>query len=233
MTANRGLSDDELVWHFRSGWNVAALNCSTSQYDAITDGYSVYIQRYARPLKAVNDRIDRVYRSQNSSRRSAIMARETKMTGVYNFFALPPARAEFCRDTLDISNRLLAAPDVDPAQFARDNFALLERSFENFFNEYAAYQQSSAEWDAKYGPEYGPSQPGWVAVQDARARGVVVPSLGAGAADLGATLSTPTATAGLVTDPQTGTQVPVIPADTQFVSQPVSQPLPKEDDGGQ
>lgn len=228
LTVNRGLSDDELVWHFRSGWNVAALNCSTAQFDPITDGYSLYIKKYARPLKRINDRIDKVYRSQAGSRRAAIMAREDKMTGVYNFFALPPARGAFCRETLDISNRFLAAPDVDPAEFARDNFVQLERAFEIFFNDYAAYQQKSASWDAEYGAQYGPSQPGWVAVQNARSRGVEVPTVGTGTADPGATLSTPTATSGFVAEPQTGTQVPVIPADTRFVSQPVSQPLPTE-----
>ncbi len=222
MTVNRGLTDDETVWHFRSGWNVAALNCSTAQYDAITDGYSLYIKKYARPLKRINDRIDRAYRQQMSSRRDAIKARETKMTGVYNYFALPPARAEFCREALDISNRLLAAPEVDPAAFAMENFAQLERAFEKFFNDYAVYQQKSAQWDAEYGPQYGPSQPGWVAVQNARSRGVAVP-----------TATTSSAATTTVTDPQTGAQVPIVPADTQFVSQPVSQPLPSGDTGGE
>ncbi|MEL7188438.1 MAG: hypothetical protein AAGK17_02710 [Pseudomonadota bacterium] len=233
MTVNTGISDDERVWHFRSGWNVAALNCTSAQFDPITDGYSLYIQKYARPLKAINDRIDAVYRSQEGSRRAAIRARESKLTGVYNYFALPPARAQFCQDTLDISNRFLAASDVDPAVFAMTNFDQLDRAFATFFNDYAAYQQSSAEWDAKYGAEYGPSQPGWVAVQDARARGIYVPSVGTGAADPASTLSTPTEVTGLVADPQTGTEVPVIPTDTQFVSQPVTQPIPTEDDGDQ
>ncbi|MEL7199018.1 MAG: hypothetical protein AAGL10_11950 [Pseudomonadota bacterium] len=222
MTVNWGLTDDETVWHFRSGWNVAALNCSTAQYDPITDGYSLYIQKYARPLKRINDRIDRTYRQQLSSRRAAIKARETKMTGVYNYFALPPARAAFCAEALDISNRLLASPEVDPAVFAMENFAQLDRAFEIFFNDYADYQQKSAQWDAEYGAEYGPSQPGWVAVQDARARGVAVP-----------TATTSSSATTTVTDPQTGAQVPVVPADTRFVSQPVSQPLPNEDSGGQ
>lgn len=89
-TVNLGISDDEKVWHFRSAWNVAALNCLDPQYQPILDGYSSYIKDYARPLKQVNDRIDADYRKEFGKGRSAIQARESQMTMVYNYFALPP-----------------------------------------------------------------------------------------------------------------------------------------------
>ncbi len=225
QTVNRGLSDDEKVWHFRSAWNVAALNCVTAQYEPILGAYSAYISDHAGALGQVNDRIDREYREEAGSRRAGIFARETQMTSVYNFFALPPARSGFCRAALDISNRANAAGPYDPIAFARDNFSLIEEPFETFFDEYEQYQQASAEWDARYGEEYGPSQPGWVAVQAARANGVPVPTVTSAPES---TLAAPTAPAGFVADPMTGANVPVVPVQENFISQPVVEPISSE-----
>lgn len=174
LTINRQLTEDELVWHFRSGWNVAALNCTAPQYQPILDGYSAFIKDHARSLKRLNDRIDAVYRREIGSRRAAIRAREAQMTSVYNFWALPPVRAGFCSAALDISSRALAAPPSDPVAFAKTNFDQLEAPFETFFAEYQAYRQLSAQWDAEYGQQYGSSQPGWVAAQSERASGTSV-----------------------------------------------------------
>jgi hypothetical protein len=224
MTINRGLSKDEQVWHFRSAWNVAALNCLGERYRPILEGYRSYILDNERALKGVNDRVEREYRRREKSRRAALLAREEHMTKVYNFFALPSARAGFCSAMLDISNRLLAAPPSDPSAFALANWDNVEGAFDTFFSDYETYQRSSAEWDAKWGDLYGPSQPGWVAVQEARANGVEVPS--AEDNDPTDTLANPADLAGTITDPETGAKVPVIPVDERTVSQPITEPLP-------
>lgn len=228
-TAMRGVSGDENVWHFRSAWNVAALNCTAAQYQPILTAYSAYISDHARDLKRVNDRIESEYRRENGGRRAGILAREEHMTGVYNYFALPPARAGFCRAALEMSNRYLAAPPSEPVAFANANFANLQAPFETFFDDYERYQRLSANWDAEYGERYGASQPGWVAVQEARRNGVPVPSA---QSDPAATLAQPTSVAGTVSDQATGAEVPVVPAQQgNFVSQPVTQPVASGSDG--
>ena len=179
-------------------------------------------------LRQVNDRVEAVYRRENGGRREGLKAREEHMTSVYNFFALPPARSGFCNTALDLSNRYLAAP-VDPIEFARSNFALMQQPFEDFFVAYEAYQRDSAAWDARYGAQYGPSQPGWVAVQEARARGVPIPTVTSAPAT---TLAAPPVQTGLVADSETGAEVPVIPTETDFVSQPVVEPVPTDSGGG-
>ncbi|QUL39415.1 hypothetical protein KDC96_08775 [Erythrobacter sp. JK5] len=225
LTVNRGLTEDETVWHFRSGWNVAALNCTAPQYAPITDAYRAYITDHARALKRVNDRIDAIYNRELGARRAGIVAREGEMTQVYNFFALPPARRGFCATMLDLSNRALAAPPSDPIAFALANFPLLEAPFDTFFDEYEQYEQQSSEWDRRYGALYGPSQPGWVAVQRARSAGDPnVPTPGMG--DPAATLAAPAAASTLVADPDTGNEIPVVPVNENFVSQPVVEPIP-------
>lgn len=212
-TVNTSLTDDEVVWHFRSGWNVAALNCSSAQYQPVVDAYGNYIKKHARPLKRVNDRIDQVYRQQQGSRRAGIKAREAKMTMVYNFFALPPARTELCRNALDIASRSAMNPSQDPIAFAKDNFHLLTSPFENFFNAYEQYEQASAAWDAQYGDRYGASQPGYIAVLEARYGGKGLPP-----SSMTASYPKPTA-------------APATPGSGSAVATPVVQPVANDEDG--
>ncbi len=216
ITVNSNLSDDRLVWHLRSAWNVAALNCLNPEYDAILQGYRAFLSNNTRTLKAVNDRIEKTYTDRFRTRRDAVVARDADSTQVYNFFANPAARSGFCLAALDVAQRYLAAPKSVPLPFARENFQTLIIPHENFFAEYEAYQRASAEWDAKYGERYGPSQPGWVAVQQARANGEEVPSFAAFAA---------AAVSQTVIDPETGRAVPVVPVQEGFVSQPVVEPI--------
>ncbi|RNJ62640.1 MAG: hypothetical protein EDM03_11255 [Porphyrobacter sp. IPPAS B-1204] len=209
VTVNSNLSDDQLVWNLRSAWNVAALNCLAPEYEPILEGYRAFLTTNAKSLKAVNDRLEKSYTSRFRVKRDAIIARDGYTTQVYNFFAEPAARAGFCRAALDMANRAMVGPKTDPLSFARANFDGLLMPFDQFFNEYEAYQQASAAWDDKWGTLYGASQPGWVAVQQARASGIPVP----------------TAAVQTVIDPVTGLPVPVIPVNEGVVSQPIVEPI--------
>ena len=180
---------------------------------------------HARALRQVNDRIEAEYRRDARSRRAGIVAREEHMTSVYNFFALPPARARFCTAALDISNRYNIAPPQDPIGFAKDNFALFQQPFDVFFDEYEQYQMMSARWDQQYGAQYGPSQPGWVAVQEARANGTPVPTV---EDDPVTTVADPFADEIKVRDLETGAAVPIVPVEENVVSQPVTQPIAQD-----
>lgn len=214
VTVNTNLSDDQLVWNLRSAWNVAALNCLAPEYEPILEGYRAFLTRNVKSLKAVNDRIEKSYTSRYRVKRDAIVERDGYTTRVYNFFAEPAARSGFCRAALDMSNRALAAPPTDVLGFARASFDGLLMPFDQFFNEYEAYQQASAAWDDKWGAQYGASQPGWVAVQQARASGIPVP----------------TVAVQTVIDPVTGLPVPVIPVNESVVSQPIIEPIAAQSD---
>ena len=98
------------------------------------------------------------------------------MTTVYNYFALPPVRAGFCQSALAVcasrrsrnaeirSDHVRHAP-ISPHWRGRSTM---------FFTAYEAYQRDSAAWDAQYGPRYGASQPGYLAVQAAARRSTMV-----------------------------------------------------------
>jgi hypothetical protein len=210
ITINSNLSNDQLVWNLRSAWNVAALNCLSPEYQPILDSYRAFLTKNAKSLKAVNDRIEKSYTSRFEVKRDAIIARDNFTTQVYNFFAEPAARAGFCRAALDMANRASVTPPTNPLVFAQGNFDGLLVPFDQFFDEYEAYQRASAEWDAKWGTLFGASQPGWVAVQQHRAG--LAPAPGPGVAQT-------------VIDPVTGMPVPVIPVTEGVTAQPVVQPI--------
>ena len=222
QTINTGISSDEKLWYFRSAWNVAALNCLGAEAQTVLDGYSSFIKGNARTLKAANDRIDASYHKGHGGKTHGIRAREAKMTMVYNYFTLPAARLGFCRTAQDISARWLADPKADATAFALTNFPLFERPFEDFFLAYEAYQRDSAAWDAQWGASYGASQPGYVAVQRALAAHRV-PTVTSNPA---ATLPNPATPAGVVVDPTSGAQIPVVPVDASTGAKPVVQPVP-------
>ncbi|MEP0191581.1 MAG: hypothetical protein ABJP70_13265 [Erythrobacter sp.] len=171
QTVNLGLSPDQTVWNFRSGWNVAALNCTDARYAAINQAYTAYVNDHQRALAQVNSRLDAVYRSQTSSSRNAIIAREAVETRTYNFFSLPPARRYLCDSALVFSNEALLTPPTDPIAFALANFPRLEAPFERFYSDYETYELESAIWDRDYGAQYGPGNSGWETVQRARLAG--------------------------------------------------------------
>lgn len=219
-------SPDERTWYFRSAWNVAALNCTGPAYQPILDGYGSYIKTHDRALRQVNNRIDATYRKDYAVARDAIKAREKTMTTVYNYFALPPARASFCQAALTIANQALTTAKYDPAVFASSNFDALVTPFDAFFTAYEQYQRDSAAWDAQYGPRYGASQPGYVAVQAAARRAALIPQ--AGVSDPTQTTAAKVVETGVVVDQTTGAEIPVIPVTQGQTSVPVVQPVAKE-----
>jgi hypothetical protein len=214
-TVNTGLDDKETLWHFRSGWNVAALNCSGPEYEPITAGYGAFLQRFSRELAAANRDIERQFRDEAETARDAIRAREAHMTQVYNYFAMPGARSQFCTTALAVANDALLTPPEDPTIFAATGLARYEAAFRQFFGDYARYETLSADWDRRYGAQYGASQPGWVAVHGASGPGVAASLLRGEPQPIGE-----------VFDPATGAMIPVISAPADGGAQPVVQPLP-------
>jgi hypothetical protein len=151
-----GLDEDETIWHVRSGWNVAALDCIGGQYRPVLTGYAAFLKTYARELAAVNRRIEAKYR--NSA------ARDARNTRVYNYFATPAAIGSMCPVALAVANEWLKAPSRNLSTFARATLPRYDAVYLDFFNAYDRYRADSAAWDAKYGALYGSTQPGYVAV---------------------------------------------------------------------
>ncbi len=225
LTVNHGIDDHEAVWHFRSGWNVAALNCLGANNEIINTSYSAFLRAFPNGLSSANDTMEQRFRTQVSSSRAAIRAREEHSTQVYNYFALPGARANFCDAARQIATDFGNWEGDNVREYATIHLPLLESAFLRFFDEYETYQQLSAEWDREYGQRYGASQPGYVAVWGAQGMtSGVSSSLIAGEAH---------PAFGAVGDSETGVSIPVVPLSDAVVSTPVVQPLSVETAGSE
>src|SRR5690606_40258598 len=175
-------------------------------------------KNHRKVLAATNTALEQRFRKQVGSRSEALKAREAFMTQVYNYFALPPNRGSLCSVALTAANEYLAATPDNPKAFAAMHLPRFETAFEGFFSAYEQYRIDSAAWDAKWGAQYGASQPGYVAVH-----GVTGPSIASSLVTTGA----PTVV-GEVLDPNSGARIPLIatmPDDS--VSTPVVQPVPE------
>jgi hypothetical protein len=201
-TLNSNLDANSTLWHFRSAWNVAALNCIQADQTAILQGYSAFLRKYSRVLSAANTALDQRFGRERGSRVAGIKAREAYMTQVYNYFALPPAQADFCGTAQAIATEFLAAPPASASDFAAANLPRYEAVFQEFFRQYQQYEVDSAAWDERWGAMYGTSQPGYLAVH-----GILASGLTASRVDLNAPAETGE---GIVTVPQDGAGTPAV-----------------------
>jgi hypothetical protein len=216
QTVNSNLGEDATLWHFRSAWNVAALNCQEPQHQPILDGYGAFLKQNARKLTAAYNALDQQYRREHKTSSEATRAREALMTQVYNYFALPPTRSGFCATGLAIANEYQNSPPEDLTAFATAGLQRFEAVFAQFFREYEEYQIASAQWDLKYGSRYGASQPGYVAVHGVSGQVVAASLPGSN-----------TGVVGQVLDQETGARIPLLAPVENAVSTPIVQPLPE------
>lgn len=156
LTVNHGLSSLESVWNYRSGMNVAALNCMDARYQPILENYRSLLTKHGKRLTKVNADLDKQYRTEHG--RNATRAREAYMTSVYNYFALPPARSYFCDAALKISMEELQSPPADIDAHAVAALPRLEAAFGTFYHDLEQYRIAAAQWDAKYLPIMYPAE---------------------------------------------------------------------------
>lgn len=152
ITPNRNLSREEYIWHLRSGINVAALNCQGPVWGEIAQNYNRFLQvhksRLAQTNKAVDAEFVKRFPGQN-----ALRVRDTRTTDLYNYFALPPVRAEFCDKSLQKSRELLTIPSNTLPEYSFGALNDLDAVFINFYNAFVQYERDLADWNARYGPK--------------------------------------------------------------------------------
>lgn len=149
-TPNRTLSREENIWHLRSGLNVAALNCQGPVWGEIAQNYNRYLQVHKSRLAQSNKTVDSEYVKRFPGQ-NGLRVRDTRMTDLYNYFALPPVRAEFCDKSLAKSREIVALPSSALPEYSFGALADLDAVFINFFNAFEQYKVDIVEWNARYG----------------------------------------------------------------------------------
>ncbi|MFN3472766.1 MAG: hypothetical protein ACK4ZW_01850 [Blastomonas sp.] len=156
-TPMRDIDDNEKLWYFRSAFNVAALNCQNPQHYRIADDYNAFLITHKRELDRVNKVVEASYRKRHGSGSDRI--RDTENTQVYNFFAFPPTKNDFCDAALVLGQEAAALPSTELVDFAARALPTLEGVFDRFYASYESYQSELQRWIALYGsPEMRAAQ---------------------------------------------------------------------------
>lgn len=151
MTPNRGLSRDEQIWHFRSALNVAALNCQGPVWGQIATQYNKFILTHKVQLSKSSKAVDREYIARFPGQ-NGLRVRDTKLTDLYNYFALPPIRSEYCDAALRKVTEVNMVPLAALPEYAIGGLSDLDGIFIRFFDAYAQYELDLADWNMKYAP---------------------------------------------------------------------------------
>lgn len=155
LTVNVGLTTAQTVWNLRSAYNVAALNCLKPEHAAILENYRAFLKTHSKALNTANKDLDKQYKELAGS--EFVRVRETYMTRVYNYFALPPTLPAFCDAALAMSEQAKAIPPGGLDSFAAASLPQLESVFTQFFNSYDQYRSDLSAWEARYGGGAAPA----------------------------------------------------------------------------
>ncbi len=151
ITPNRGLSREEAIWNFRSAINVAALNCQGPVWGVIAQNYNSMIVLHKARLSQTNTAVDNEYRKRFAGQ-NALRVRDSRTTELYNYFALPPIREQYCNAALLKSQEAIAVPSTAFPEYAIGALTDIDGIFLNFYDAYAKYQIDIVDWNLKYGP---------------------------------------------------------------------------------
>jgi len=148
-SVNRKVSINQIVWNLRSAYTVAALDCQNPRNAAILPRYRQFLDRNTKVLKSVYDHMDHEFRERFG--RGGETLRDDYLTMLYNHYALPPTKREFC-DVVD--QALQEGADVAPEDlgtYAQTKLPLIEKVFDDFYERYDQYRNALAEWEERYG----------------------------------------------------------------------------------
>ena len=148
-SVNRKVSINQIVWNLRSAYTVAALGCVDAHSATILPLYRAFLTRNAKALKSIYDHMDHEFRDKYG--RGGETLRDDYLTVLYNHYALPPTKNEFC----DVVSQVLqdganVAPD-DLGAFAQTKVPVIEKVFDDFYARYDQYKNALAAWEEKYG----------------------------------------------------------------------------------
>jgi hypothetical protein len=148
-TVNRALSADAALWHLRSALNVAALQCDVADPTGVAR-YNQLLKVHAARFAAAHRALTAEYRAGGGDWQDRF---DDSMTRVYNYFAQPPVRAQFCATALPMLAQVADLPAGGLDAFAAPGLASLDQPFVDFYRAYDRYRVELAQWEAKRQPK--------------------------------------------------------------------------------
>lgn len=145
-TPNHDLTQPAALWHLRAGLNVAALQCAPAG-SALEGDYNRLLAVHRRALAAAH----RALLDAADSR----AAFDRAMTRVYNYFAQPPARGEFCATAARVAGAIAATDPGSVTERAPEALEELDRPFVQLKAAQADYIRRLAAWREGAVPHLG------------------------------------------------------------------------------
>lgn len=156
-TINYALTPDQMAWHVRSALNVAVLSCRGAGEAVIAADYNALLKAQKAGLAAAYAKVQAQFRANRGKDWQS--AQDAHSTRVYNFFALPPAKPDFC---VAATQLLTESRTVTPdrfATFAADALPRLERPFTDVYRAYDGYRRALAAWETGQGVQLATARP--------------------------------------------------------------------------
>lgn len=149
MTPNKDLAANDAVWHLRAALNVAALRCTGADVAIVTASYNAMLKKQKTVIDKSYSAIRARYKKADAKTWQTRFDMDS--TRLYNFFAQPAAKPEFCATAARVAAQVgdIAPPGF--AAFAEITLAALDAPFVNFYEAYDSYRVAAADWDARYG----------------------------------------------------------------------------------
>ena len=148
-SVNRKVSTNQIVWNLRSAYTVAALDCRDPRNVAILANYRAFLVRNATVLKSIYDAMDHEFRAKYQ--RGGEKLRDDYLTVLYNHYALPPTKDEFCNVVDQVLQDGVNVPPDQLVMLATAKVPLIEKVFDDFYTRYDKYKNALAAWEEKYG----------------------------------------------------------------------------------
>jgi hypothetical protein len=149
VTPNRDLHGERAFWNLRIALNVAAIGCRGARAGELVADYNRLLGRHAPLVRSSETQVITQLARQSGS--NGIAARDKLSTRLFNYFAQPPAQAEFCQQAADVASEL-ADSSADHARLsAAAMLSKLDQPFVDFYHAYDRYQVEWTAWKALTG----------------------------------------------------------------------------------
>lgn len=149
-TPNSNIDRDEVIWHYRSAFNVGALNCVSARYVGMSDYYNAFLKNSSGELTRVNKALDARFKAAFPAV-NGLRVRDTHTTELYNYFSLPPTIDLLCDLIYSKAPAATTLSDAELYPYAKQVLDDLDAIFIKFYEDYEDYLRRLAEWDALYG----------------------------------------------------------------------------------
>jgi hypothetical protein len=147
MTPNVDLSPEQALWQLRIGLNVAALSCRGPDEVVLVNNYSTFLRSNQRAIAAAERWVITDQGRRNGT--NGIAQRDALSTRLYNYFAQPPVKTEFCARATQIMALAAVEPTANILTFASAQIGQLDQPFVDFYAAYDRYRSNFAIWQSQ------------------------------------------------------------------------------------